>query len=84
MTGYLQRGTVFPTVEVQKTYPLDRFPCSRCELEGLPHLVDNSSEFYWEHQHQHPGSSARSFCLRFNSGRRVRKDTAQPTYYRHT
>lgn len=83
---YLERGTVFPSEAAQARYPLTEFPCRRCEREGLPHLVDNSSEYYWEHQHERPGSSARSGCPRF--GRAVnlspstpRPGTAKPTYY---
>lgn len=64
---YLKRGTVFPDDAAQARYPLADYPCRRCEREGLPHLVDNPSEFYWEHQHELPGSSARSGCLRFGN-----------------
>lgn len=79
---YLERGTVFPDEAAQSAYPLSSHPCERCSGEGLPHLVDNLSEFYWEHQHKPPGSSVRSLCPRFNLGTRAREGTAVPRYFR--
>lgn len=62
-----QDGFIFPSEKAQERYPVDQYPCSRCTnpKEGLPHLIDNGSEFYWHHQHKKPGSSARSGCPRF-------------------
>jgi len=77
--GYRLRD-VLPSEKAQERYPLSEYPCSRCEKEGLPHLVDNGSEFCWEHQHDPPGSSARSGCSRFGRsalcGSRPRPGTA--------
>ena len=81
------RGTVRPSEEAQALYPLDKYPCSRCAdpKEGLPHLVDNASEFYWEHQHEETGSSARTSCLRFNKSHWYgpRNGTAVAKFYRY-
>lgn len=68
--GYRDRrldGDIHPSKQAQERYPLDEYPCDRCAdpNEGLPHLIDNGSEFYWHHQHDAPGSSRRSGCLRF-------------------
>lgn len=79
--GYRNR-TLHPSKRAQERYPIEEFPCSRCAdpKEGLPHLVDNGSEFYWHHQHEAPGSSARSGCPRFGDsdrcGNRPRPGTA--------
>ena len=76
---YLERGTVFPSEEVQARYPLAEFPCSVCARDGLPHLVDNPAEFYWEH---HKPKRGRSLCTRFTgSMNRARKGTAEPAFY---
>lgn len=60
MRGYRER-VLGPSEEAQKRYPLEDFPCGRCERDGLPHLVNNRSGFYWEHG---PGGG-RSGCPRF-------------------
>ena len=80
---YLERGTVFPSDQAQARYPLYQFPCSLCARKGLPHLVDNSAEYYWEHQHDGGG---RAGCPRFGRGVGLcgtapRPGTATPTYY---
>ena len=79
---YLVRGTVYPSGASRRRYPIEDFPCARCEYEHMPHLVDNSSEFYWEHQWK---GSGRMECPRFNrrlSGGDVPKEgTAHPVYY---
>ena len=62
-----RRPRMLPGAAAQEQYPLEQYPCRRCAKEGLPHLVDNGSEFYWEHQHEAPGSSARSCCSRFGT-----------------
>ena len=85
--GHVLRGNVHPNKAAQRRYPLSGYPCERCEGEALPHLVDNSSEFYWEHQHDETGmSSARSGCPRFNDGGHFtstpREKTAVPTHCR--
>lgn len=79
MGNYLERGTVYPSDEVQARYPLAEHPCADCENVHLPHLVDNSVEFYWEHQWK---GGARSVCKRFMNGRAPHEDTATPTYCR--
>lgn len=84
--GFVLRGTVYPNALMSKRYPLEKFPCERCEKEGLPHLVDNRSEFYWEHQHyEEGGSSARSGCPRFGEtphfGAQPRPGTACVTHF---
>lgn len=58
---------IHPSAKAQDRYPLDEYPCERCANpdEGLPHLIDHGSEFYWHHQHKHPGGSWRSGCPRF-------------------
>lgn len=75
---------VFPSEAVQAAFPLDQFPCKRCARGELPHLVDNSSEFYWEHQTEE--NSNRDACTRFGSGNLLgdmpRRGTAKPTYYK--
>ena len=58
-----------PSVKAQERYPLSEYPCKRCEQEGLPHLVDNGCEFYWEHQEEPPGNTSRSGCPRFGGAR---------------
>lgn len=79
--GYRLRE-LLPSQRAQERYPLEKYPCDRCAnpKEGLPHLVDNGSEFYWHHQHDPPGSSARSGCPRFGDsehcGNRPRPGTA--------
>ena len=66
--GYRERK-LLPSERAQERYPIDEYPCGRCAnpKEGLPHLVDSGSEFYWHHQHDPPGSSARSGCPRFGT-----------------
>lgn len=54
-----------PSQRAQERYPIDEYPCRRCETQALPHLADNGSEFFWEHQHPEIGASGRSFCPRF-------------------
>lgn len=77
---HLVRGTVYPSEEAQALYPLKENPCSRCENEHLPHLVDNGSEFYWEHQWR---GSGRGVCQRFGSSRGSPKEgTATPTHFK--
>ncbi len=85
--GHVWRGHVHPNRSAQGRYPLVDYPCGRCEGEALPHLVDNQSEFYWEHQHYETGmSSARSGCPRFNDRdgfqAKPREETAVPTHCR--
>lgn len=45
--GYRLRN-IRPSIKAQERYPIDQFPCSRCEdeNEGLPFLTDNGSEFH--------------------------------------
>ncbi len=47
------------TPEILEKWPLDEYPCVRCHRGDIPYLVDNGSEFYWEH-------SGRGNCLRLN------------------
>lgn len=72
-----------PSESAQQRYPLSEFPCRYCEAWGLPHLVDNSSEFYWHHVH--PRSGARAGCARFGytdcCGSDPRDGTATPVRY---
>lgn len=81
---YLERGTVYPSEAAQARYPLSQFYCYRCAHEHLPHLVDNPSEFYWEHQYK---GSGRMGCARFSDGPTMgfdspRPGTAAPTFYK--
>lgn len=85
------RHNLRPSEAAEARYPLEDYPCSRCAdpNEGPPHLVDNGSEFCWEHQHpQPPGSSHRSGCSRFGTGgdlcgSRPRPGTATSLFERH-
>jgi hypothetical protein len=76
----LERGTVYPSEEAQALCPPSKYPCRRCEDEHLPHLVDNTVEFYWEHRHPEIGKSNRSECGRFNRYDIPREGTATATY----
>jgi len=62
--GYCLRD-LKPSEKAQERYPLDKFPCDRCETQALPNLTDNGCEFNWEHQHADLGFSNRSECKRF-------------------
>ncbi len=58
------RRHVAPSAAAQEA--LKRFTCETCDNHGLPHLVNNDCELYWEH---HPlGRAGRSFCSRFGFG----------------
>lgn len=84
MSNFLKPGTVFPSEDAQKRYPLDVYPCGYCSHAdfGLPYLTDNPSELYWHHVH--PVSKSRAGCSRFNTGRSLgehpREGTAIATY----
>lgn len=85
--GFVERGTVLPSADAQAMFPLAKFPCSRCAdpSEGLPFLIDSDNEFHWEHQHESPGSSARTGCPRFSDSKHFsmpRKGSVVPTFYR--
>ena len=73
-------GDILPSERAQERYPLAEYPCERCAdpRQGLPHLTDNGSEFYWHHQHE--AASWRSGCPRFgpdqHCGSRPRPGTA--------
>lgn len=75
-----------PTESAQRRYPLEDYPCHRCETQALPFLTDNLVEFGWEHQHTDLGYSARSGCPRFSFndmiGSKPRPGTAKPVKYR--
>lgn len=58
------RGTVFPSAEAQALFA--NRACRGCDLYGLPWLVNNASELYWEHVH--PTHKARwGGCRRFGA-----------------
>lgn len=67
--SHREDGEITPSERAQERYPLADYPCERCAdpKQGLPHLVDNGSEFYWHHQHE--AASWRSGCPRFGDSK---------------
>lgn len=67
------RGTFFPSRDAQTRF--EDCACRHCDSSqhGLPHLVNNASELYWEHVHETSGS--RSVCTRYGRGHSVKEET---------
>lgn len=63
---YRKRREIYPSQRAQSRYPSADHPCSGCDRQGPPHLVDNGSEFYWEH---HAKGFGRGHCEQFGRGR---------------
>lgn len=82
--GYRKAREIHPSKRAQERYSLAEYPCERCKSEGLPHLINNSSEFYWHHQ---PPGWGRSGCPRFGDsmhcGNRPRSGTAVSLWKTH-
>jgi hypothetical protein len=53
----------YPSKKAQEAYPLDKFPCRRCEHEHLP-FWDPQGYGHWEHQYE---GSGRGGCPRFGT-----------------
>lgn len=65
------RGIVFPVTDVQTKFRMDA--CAFCDDDhyGLPYLVNNRSELYWEHVN--PTNGTRSVCSRYGQGHSIRE-----------